>query len=591
MSAIDDELDDERLDYGRINPRTGELELEDEILLRQAKEVLLFGEHAIDTPAEAREELAAKARALQQALAERRSDEDWRRYQADPERHADRFHAAALELDALAERLESSVGERRKRAFQTVSQYRGKTIPADAFAEFRKDANGLLAETDAARKARKLAKRERRAAAPYVKHEPGPYDAGSPHSWIRDTLLARDASMRGLVTGRGNGLSDMGDQAVQARLKRHGEDVQRALRKGDKYGKRVRKIMHEELRCDDPATHRERVSGRLVDELRSELRAFGTDGGASATAPGEASAFVSPAILLDSIWAPYRSPYRAFVDQCNKSIPMPDYGMEIYLPTFTTGTSVTSQTEGGTVSETDPVSAFGNSAVVLKAGQVTVSYQFLDRAGPGISGDQVLYEQVKQQLDAQIDVYAINQAIASAQTVTDNSAFTVTTASGVGGFLGDLHKAKNLLHNTAGVRLKGTHAFAIGDFCDYLSAYADAQGRPVFSPTLDDNQLKLRAEGDPLAEGFTGYVVTSLALFEDNNVPNVGTTANTQIIVCRPETILQLEGAPIPYLYPPSVAGSLDAILGLRSYVATIARFKEGVSTVTGGAYKASTFA
>ena len=243
------------------------------------------------------------------------------------------------------------------------------------------------------------------------------------------------------------------------------------------------------------------------------------------------------------------------------------------------------------MSETDPVAAFGSSAVTMKAGQIEVSYQFLDRAGPGISGDQALYEQIKQQLDAQIDVYAINQAIASAQTVTENSAFTVTTASGVGGFLGNLKSAKNKLHDTAGVRMKGTSAFVIGDLADYLSAYVDAQGRPLFSPTLDDNQLKLRAEGDPQAEGYTGYVLVGLALFQDDNIPNLGTTSNTQVIVTRPETILQLEGAPIPYLYPPAVAGSLDAILGLRAYCATITRFKEGVSTITGSAYKASTFA
>jgi len=584
MSEIDDKLDDDTV---RINPRTGEFETEDEVMLRQAKETLLFGEHAIDTPAEAREELAARAAADRIVRDERRGDEDWARHQASPERIADRHNSAAGDLDTLAEKLGSSVGERRERAAKVVREHRGRKIPAEKFAEVRKDTAAMLAEDTAARRARKLAKRERRAAAPYVKHEPGPYDAGSPHSWIRDSLLARDASMRGLVTGRGNGGSDMGEQAVQARLQRHGEDVTRALNRSTKYGKRLRQIRHEQFRVEDEHVHRESVRNARAQELR----AFGTDGGASATAPGEGSAFVSPAILLDSIWAPYRSPYAAFKEQCNKSIALPDYGMEVYLPTFTTGASVTSQTEGGSVSETDPVSAFSSSAVTMKAGQIEVSYQWLDRAGPGISGDQVLYEQLKQQLDAEIDKYAINQAIVSAQTVTENSAFTVTTASGVGGFLGNLHSAKGKLHNTAGVRLKGTHAFAIGDFCDYLGAYADAQGRPIFSPTLDDSQLKLRAEDDPLAEGYTGYVVVSLALFEDNNVPNLGTTANTQIIVCRPETILQLEGSPIPYLYPPSAAGSLDAILGLRAYCATIARFKEGVASVSGSAYKASTFA
>jgi hypothetical protein len=582
----DDDIDDGPL---RISERGVETEAEAE--LRKAKEQVLFGESSIDTPREAAEYLATREAARRLALAERWSDEERKRYEASPERIADAHNRAAADADTLARKLSSSVGERRERAAKIVREHNGRKIPADQFAEVRVDAAKMLSEDKAARQARKMAKRERRAAAPYVKHEPGPYDAGSPHSWIRDTLLARDASTRELVTGRGNGLSDMSAQAIQQRLQRHGEDVAKALRTGDKYGKRLRKVMHEEVRCEDKARHRQIVSERLAGELRSELRAFGTDGGASAAAGGEGAAFVSPAILLDSIWAPYRSPYAAFKEQCNKSIALPDYGLEVYLPTFTTGASVTGQTDGGAVSETDPVAAFGSSAVTMKAGQIEVSYQFLDRAGPGISGDQVLYEQLKQQLDAEVDKYAINQALTSAQTVTENSAFTVTTASGVGGFLGNLKSAKNKLHDAQGVRLKGTHAFVIGDLADYLSAYADAQGRPIFTPTLDDNQLKLRAEGDALAEGYTGYVLVGLALFQDENLPNLGTTQNTQVIVTRPETILQLEGDPIPYLYPPAVAGSLDAILGLRCYCGTIARFKEGVSTISGSAYKASTFA
>jgi hypothetical protein len=89
---------------------------------------------------------------------------------------------------------------------------------------------------------------------------------------------------------------------------------------------------------------------------------------------------------------------------------------------------------------------------------------------------------------------------------------------------------------------------------------------------------------------YSGYVLTGLALFADDHVPTFGTASNTQVIVCRPDNILQLEGPPIPYCYPPSVAENLEAILGLRAYVATVKRFAEGVVTVTGVAYKASTF-
>lgn len=84
-------------------------------------------------------------------------------------------------------------------------------------------------------------------------------------------------------------------------------------------------------------------------------------------------------------------------------------------------------------------------------------------------------------------------------------------------------------------------------------------------------------------------MLVGLALYADDSVPNSG--SNAQLIVCRPSTILQLEGEPVPYCYPPAVAGSLEAVLGLRCYCTTIARLPSGVSVISGAAYLASTFA
>ena len=267
--------------------------------------------------------------------------------------------------------------------------------------------------------------------------------------------------------------------------------------------------------------------------------------------------------------------------------------MEVYLTTVTSGTTAGTEAELAGVAEGDPVATLASSPVVTKAGQVTLTQQFLDRAGaPGMSGDQILFEQIRQQLDAQVDQYPSAQAVAGAQAVTNSGAFALATVTGVGGFLKDVKSAKNLLHDTAGVRLRGTHMFATGDFVDFIGSYSDAGGRPVFSPHYDNNYLPVRAgaDNDPGgAEGYLGYIVNGLALVADDNIPASG--SNTQIIVCKPSTILQLEGAPVSYVYPPSFAGSLDAVLGVRQYVSTIARFPSGVSVISGSAYAASTFA
>jgi hypothetical protein len=113
----------------------------------------------------------------------------------------------------------------------------------------------------------------------------------------------------------------------------------------------------------------------------------------------------------------------------------------------------------------------------------------------------------------------------------------------------------------------------------------------VFSPAFDRNRQPIRSTGDEKAEGYSGYNLVGLDLFADDNITNLGTTSFTQIIVTRPDTILLLEGPPVPYCYPPTLANQLDAVLGLRSYVAVVLLFKEAVSVVTGKAYEASQFA
>lgn len=401
-----------------------------------------------------------------------------------------------------------------------------------------------------------------------VSHEPGPYGAGSPYSWIRDRLACAEST----IEPRHAGAAD--------RLARHGRDVAREVARGSEYGKRARAVLIEGLRREDAAENERQVT--------AELRALTTGGGASASASSGGAAFVPPAIVMEA-WAEYRSPYAALAGQCDDSVELPPYGMEVYLPRFTTGTTVSTQTEGSSVAEGDPVANYDAAAIVSKSGQITASQQVLDRVGPGITGDVLLWQQLKNQLAAQVDAYVIAEALSGAGSVTNSGSFALAGTSGVGGFLGDLKTAKNSLHDTAGTRVRATHLFAIGDFVDYITAYADAQGRPVFLPTLDDNRLPIRSTGDPMAEGFSGYVISGLALFADDNIPNA--SSNAQIVVARPDTILLLAAEPVPYLYPEGAAGNLEAIIGVRRYVTAVPRYPAAVNVISGAAYQASNFA
>lgn len=492
-----------------------------------------------------------------------------------------RHSARAAELAGIRRKVSSSAETAVYRAAHQIEGREGERLSDSDYAVFRKAVKAAVTDSELDEKLGRLQRRESRKAEKIrVTAEPGPYETRSPHSWVRDSIAASDADMRALLADHGT--SDMSKAAVEARLQRHATDVVHSLRSRNRHGKQVERMLREKNRHEDPIVHEQRA--------REEFRALTTGGGATASASGGgAAAFVAPAVIM-AAWAEFRSPYRAFADQLNTSVALPAYGLQAYVPSVTSGTTVTTEAELSGVSEGDPVAGFSASPIVLKAGQINVTQQFLDRAGPGIAGDVILFAQLHEQLDAQVDAYALTQALAGAQTVTNAGTFALASATpGVGGFLGDLKKGKSKLTDTAGTRLRGTHCFATSDFVDYIGAYSDGNARPVFAPELDANHLPIRAQGDQGAEGYSGYVLTGLALFADDNIPASG--ANTQIVVCRADTILQLEGAPIPYLYPPTYAGNLDAVLGVRSYVATIPRFPAGVSVISGAAYAAITFA
>jgi hypothetical protein len=498
-------------------------------------------------------------------------------------------HAAkAKEIAAIRGKLANTIAERQQRAAAIAVEHRDAPAhwPDAVFGKYLKEARALVTESQLDEDLATFEKRHVTAAA--VLSEPGPYGYGSPNSWVSDRI-AQFPKMQGLVTSTRSAGSDMRAEAVAERLEKHAKDVRTALiTPGSRYGRQIREMTREGMglegiRQADESTHR-----RLADE---QLRALTTGGGATASASGGGgAAFVSPAILLEA-WANYRSPFDSFVQQCNSETPLPDWGMEVYIPQMTGGSEVTSQTEGSGVAEKVVTATFNGSPVVNKSGQIQVSQQYLDRAGPGMAGDVILFQQIKDRLAAAVDTYALSQALTSPNVILDNSAFALATTNGVGGFLGDVKTARNKAADASGVRSKATHIFAVSDLVNYLSSYSDGQNRPVFAPQLDDNALPIRSLDDPQGEGYSGYNVAGLYLHSDDNISTYGTTANTQVLVARLTSILIMRGAPIPYCYPPTLAESLEAVLGVRQYVAVIPLYPKSVSVITGSAYTASTFA
>ena len=426
---------------------------------------------------------------------------------------------------------------------------------------------------------RKAAKRERKLDRVTQVREPDIYGKGSEHSWFVDVAVARDPGLLDFVGQRT--ATDMSLGAVSERLSKHAHAVRAAVTRGTKYGRRVEAQLRASVRKEEEHEQRKAVEG-----AERELRALTTGGGPSVSATAGAAAFVAPAFVMKA-WAPFRGVERSFADQCCKDWEMPSYGMNVYIPIFNATDRVAAQVEGTQVAETVPSAELEGAKVELQAGQVTLSQQLLDRGFAGGKFDAVMAAQLGQQLAQEIDRYALNQAITNGEAVAGQSSYSIAN------LYQDIALGREKLTDTAGTRLRPTHFFTTSDFYSYATRQVDGNQRPYIEARF--------APGFPLATGsddfdsgpspkwsrFTGTVLPGGVLwFTDDNVPAVGTTSRTQLLVSAPETaVVLLEGDPFPVVMPQTLAGSLEPIVSLRCYVAAITRHKAGTAAISSNAY------
>jgi hypothetical protein len=472
----------------------------------------------------------------------------------------------------------SAEGHLAQAAAQIGGRPATERIPDSDYASFKRSVDRAVHELE---QDQLLSTLEHHAA---VIDEPGPYGPDSPNSYYADLAASTAARIEvpDLLRARTSDV-DMRHEAVQERLRRHSEDVASAIRKGDAYGKRAKAILSESWREEDPVQHRQRTE--------RELRAFTTGGGATASAAGGGgAAFVSPAFLLAQR-APYRSPIRTFADQC-ASFPLPDYGMQVYIPTFTTADKAGEQSESATVAETVPATGFEGAAVKTITGQLLISQQFRDRMSPGGGAfDELVSQEMNWRLDEVIGKYVLNQALAGASIISGASAYTEA------GFWKDLASARESLSDTAGTRLRATSMFTTTDLYGFVTRQVDkSTERPIWPPWYA-TAFPLAADTDdfrgpdwPKYARYMGTVMPGdLVWLTDEAIPNYGTTSFTQIIVSAPAVAMVFcEGEGVVSVFPETKATELNVLLNCRKYVAAITRHAAGTATIQGAAYAAA---
>lgn len=397
-----------------------------------------------------------------------------------------------------------------------------------------------------------------------VKSEPRTYGWGSPDSYVLDRVRAAIIGCPG-----------QSDAII--RLNRHAAEMAGEIRIGSAEGKRAMRELKN--------VYQENENKRSVDEAIDRARSFTIESRAGLdTTAASGGSFVTPQYYVND-YAPYRQFGRTFIDACNHQ-PLPDYGMTIFIPQVTAAATVNAQPgQNQGITETDPTAAYLSQSLTTNAGQVTVSQQLLDRAGPNFQYDVMVFDQLDKAYNLTVDVYALTQALANAGSVTYSTPGLTATGPGAGseGSLYSLMgKAVSNIATTAGTVMAPTHAFIHPTNWAWNEAQTDSQGRLLVTQNFAGpvNAAGAGGNGAPVAEGDTGYKVHGLPLMTDANIPVK--SSNNQVVVANMAEVYVWEGKPVDRVVPQTYAQNLSVLFQRYAYIAAIVRYPTAVQSLNG---------
>jgi hypothetical protein len=337
----------------------------------------------------------------------------------------------------------------------------------------------------------------------------------------------------------------------------------------------------------------EEFRSRAVTEFRTGAT---TGGGATASASGGGgAAFVIP-IFYESQYAPFREPGRAFADACNQR-PLPPYGMTVYVPAVQSAAQVATQNpEGAGIAEQDPSAGFIAGGLITTAGQVTVTQQLLDRAGPNVQYDQIMFDQLRRDYAPKWDTYVLTQALATAGTSagTFTGSWAFAAAPGTASFASKVAGCINAIETTSGTVMSPTDIFVRPTRWNFIESVGalDSTTRSLVIPAANgpfNAAVSQNQTGYVGYEGNTGYKLFGLPVSKDLNIPTPGTGAD-QAIIGNLDEVWAFEGPLVPRVVPQTLAPNLAVLLQLYSYGTTIVRYPSAVQTVSGTGMASITF-
>jgi HK97 family phage major capsid protein len=392
--------------------------------------------------------------------------------------------------------------------------------------------------------------------------EPRTYGPDNPHlSWLQDlvTVAVEPTPLAAMMYW---------NSGAQERLARHGQEVGFEIRKGTAEGRRAERVIRSRNR---DASGDLRARRREVDE---EIRAV-------STGTSSMGSLTPPQYLLDMAgW--YHSPIAAFANQCHP-FALPEVGMSVDFPVVGTPTSVAVQAgENTLLTETNPVSGFVACPVVTVAGRETVSQQYFDRVGPGVTGEVVIATQLAEQFHASMDSYALGVALAGA------TQFTNSGTAGTPTFWDSVGEAAASIAAVPGLRSYPSHTFVDPVYGAWLMSRLDSSNRPVW-PATPATAGATAAAVDSVTAGFSGYNVLGTKLFFDGNMPTTNGGADVSVVVAdlNQGVWLGQDDLIIEAFVEPSAA-QLSVVIRARAYAAAASRYPGGVVQISGSAFPAA---
>ena len=396
-------------------------------------------------------------------------------------------------------------------------------------------------------------------------HEPRTYGPDSGNSYFRDFVLTHPAGMS---------VEHLNPEAAAERMAQYAREVAGEMRDPNSAeGKQARRALGS-------TAFRESGSAAAVKDSVDRAAHFGEQGletrAGMSTGSTSGGSFVTPQYFV-SQYAAYRQFGREFANAANK-MALPDYGVTIYLPQVQNAAGVSAQVgENQGITEADPTAGYLQTSLTTNAGQVTVSQQLLDRAGPDFQFDVMVFDQLQRAYNLTLDTYVLTQALANAGTF-NNSA---TALYGTAGFYSSVARAKATIKDTAGTVMAPTHIFAQPVNWEWFTAQVDTTDRPSIVPAYA-GPFNAMASGNEnmVPEGDTGFRLLGLPVFEDANIPVHA--SNNQAIVAAMDEVWFWEGDVVTRTIPQTVAQNLSVLLQLYAYVGCIVRYPTAVQALQG---------